>query len=178
MSGISRRFFGIMACAALGCLVSGALVRGDTSSSATGTITGVVSAGGSGVGGVKVMLLAPRHRPDGNPPTTQPAPQDAPAGGQGGPGDQGGQGGAGGQGHHARPKPIAETTTASDGTYSFTNVTPGEYAVVAMLKGTGMGHGKATVTAGVTVTVNLTLEKHQRGGQGGQGQNPPPPPAN
>jgi len=181
MSGISRRLFGVMACAALGCLVSGALVRGDTPSTSTGTIMGTVTANGQPVEGAHVMLMPPHHRPEGTPPTTQPTPQDAPAGGTGG--DQAGQGGAGqggagpGGAHHHRPKPIAETTTAADGTYSFTNVAPGEYGVAAMLKGTGMGHAPATVAAGATVTVNLVLEKRQKGGAGGggQGQTPPPP---
>ncbi len=166
MLGISRRFFGIMACAALGCLISGTIVRGDDSTS-TGTISGTVTANGQPVAGAKVMLMLPRHhKGEGAPPTSQPAAQDAPA--------AGGGGGAGAEGHH-RPKPLAEATTGSDGTYSFPNVKAGDYAVVAMLKGTGMGHGKATMaTAGGTVTVDIVLTPRQKGEKGGQGQTPPP----
>jgi hypothetical protein len=64
-----------------------------------------------------------------------------------------------------RPKALQETTTGSDGTYTFSNVTPGEYGVTASLKGTGNGRGKATVTAGATDTINITLAPRGSGGK-------------
>ena len=140
--------------AALGCLVSGALVRGDDTpapAATTGTISGHVTANGSPVAGATVRLMAPpkHHKEGGTPPGntgTPPANNDAPAGGQPGSGDQG-QPGQGGQ-KHQRPKALQETTTGADGSYTFSNVAPGDYMVGAGLKGTGRGHAKATVTAG------------------------------
>ncbi len=147
MFGISRRVFGVMAVAAFGCLISGSLVRGDDTPTGTGTITGTVTTKSSTgdttpVAGAKVMLMAPRG--EGAGPTTKPVPQEAPAEGE--------------KHHHA--KPIAETTTGSDGTYSFTNIAAGTYNVVAVLKGTGMGHAEATVAAGGSVKVDITLAPH------------------
>ena len=160
MFGISQRMFGVVACAALGCLLSGTLVRGDAPAT-TGTITGTGNYhffnGNFHPGGRSKGFSVPSPWP-GRHPSDGPLPlrRMPPAGGQ--PGDQGGAG----AGKHHHPKPIAETTTDSDGKYSFTNVAAGSYNVVAMLKGTGAGHGEATVTAGGSVAVDITLTKHQK----------------
>lgn len=160
MFGISRRTFGLVAVAALGCLVNGTLVRGeDAPPAGTGTITGTVTANGTPVAGAKVVLLPPRGAETGAPKADAPAAApkaDAPATGDQKPGDQGGAV------KHHRPKPIAETTTAADGTYTFTGVAAGTYNVGAMLKGTGIGHGEAVVAAGASVKVDITLEQHKR----------------
>lgn len=150
MFGISRRMFGVMACAALGCLVSSTLVRGEDAPSGTGTITGTVTASGAPAAGVKVVLLPPKSA-DASAPRAPAAP-DAPAGGAG---DQAPK--------HKRPKPIADTVTAADGTYTFSNVAAGTYSVMASLKGTGTGHGDAVVAAGASVKVDITLEQHSKG---------------
>jgi hypothetical protein len=157
MSGISRRLFGVMAVAALGCLVCGSFVRGEDApttapAAATGTIKGVVSSGGSPVAGATVRLLAPPKRhlkpaasTNDTPATGTPADPNAPAPADAPP-------------EHHRPKALQTTTTGADGSYTFTNVAAGDYVVWASLKGTGRGREKATVTADATTTVNITLE--------------------
>jgi len=143
-----------MAAAALGCLIGGTFVRGDDTPApapATGTISGVVSVSMNGtltpVAGATVRLMAPKKAATAAPPANNndtPAPGDAPK---------------------KRAKPLQETTTGTDGTYSFSNVAPGDYGVTASLKGTGNGKAKATVTAGATDTVNITLEARGTGGK-------------
>jgi protocatechuate 3,4-dioxygenase beta subunit len=56
-----------------------------------------------------------------------------------------------------RPTPVAETTTDNDGKFTLSDVEPGDYTIVANLKGSGTAHQKVTVEAGKTETVSLTL---------------------
>lgn len=59
---------------------------------------------------------------------------------------------------HEKVKPVATGETDEQGKFTLANVTPGEYVVVANLKGQGVGHQAVTVTAGQEVTVTLTLK--------------------
>jgi hypothetical protein len=147
MSGISRRVFGVMAATVLGCLVSGSFVRGDAPTTApTGIITGIVTSNGAPVSGVTVRLMEPTT---GGKHSKTPAAttNDTPANGPTDPAPT----------KKPRAKALQETTTSTDGSYTFSNVAAGEYTVSATLKGTGAAKEKTTVTAGATDTCNLTL---------------------
>lgn len=64
----------------------------------------------------------------------------------------------------AKSGPIAEGKTDKDGKAKLENIVPGDYNLVANLKGTGNAREKITVKAGETLDVALQLKQGQRGG--------------
>ncbi len=57
----------------------------------------------------------------------------------------------------ASGKEVARTTTAADGTFSFTGVTPGSYTIAAEKSGVGEGSADVTVAADAGVSAEVTL---------------------
>ena len=113
----------------------------------TGSVAGKVMKDDKGVPGVKVRLV---NAADVKGKQGGKAPAAAPEGGKKGKGD--------------RPKPVAESTTESDGSYKLADVPAGEYVLMANLKGQGQAREKVSVKAGETTTVNLTLSAAKGGG--------------
>lgn len=128
---------------ALSMLTAGALYAADA---ATGSVTGkVVDGAGNPVAGVMVRAVKP--------------PVKAEKGEKREKGDKK-EGAA-----KEKEAPLAETTTAADGSFTLTNVPAGKVGIVAFKKGTGAAHMPAEVTAGQTTTLNapLTLAKPAEG---------------
>jgi hypothetical protein len=104
----------------------------------TGTVEGkVIGKDGAGVSGAKVRLMKASDVQGGKKKEAPAA--AAPAAGE-------------------KPKPVAETESGSDGTFSMKDVPAGDYVVNANLKGQGQGRGKVSVKAGETAKVELTLK--------------------
>jgi hypothetical protein len=162
-----------MCFAAVAVGLSGGVARGDASTRPTGSITvHVVGQDTKPVAGATVLLIDASQFHHHRPPATQPsdappdsppnAPPDAPPGGPG-------------EGHHQPPPSIAQGLTDGTGTFVFTNIPDGRYAVMARLRHVGHGHAPVELT-GDSATVTITLQPPM--GEGGGNPNSPPPPAN
>jgi uncharacterized GH25 family protein len=58
--------------------------------------------------------------------------------------------------------PLQTTTTAADGTFSFTGLADGKYQVMVRVKGVGQGHDAVTLdAANPDQTVTITLAPHK-----------------
>ena len=111
----------------------------------TGKVTGkVLDKDGKGVAGAQVALRTPPEK-------------NAPAAAQE-------------EGKKKGQKPVAKTTTESDGTFTLADVPAGDYLLVANVKGQGMAREKVTVKAGETVDVKLTLKEGKGGGKKKKGE--------
>ena len=137
--------------------------RADDKAKNMGSIKGtVLGEDGKAAANVTVRLLPPRQQ--GNrPPATQPvtpqvAPGDPPKGGPDGgtppPGQGPGQGGGQGRG---RPQPLKTAVSDADGKFTMDDVPPGEYRLVAGLRGQPSGMQSVTVKAGEATTVEIKL---------------------
>jgi hypothetical protein len=116
-----------------------------------GKVTGkVLDKDGKGVAGVKVRLVAPTdqkgHKKSDAPTSEKPA-----------------------KAKGERPKPVAEGTSESDGSFTLADVPVGDYVLMARGKGQGAGQAreKVTVKAGETSNVELKLQEGKRAGGGG-----------
>ena len=132
----------------LGLAVAFALSLASHASAAEGgKVTGkVLDKDGKGVAGAQVALRTPPEK--GNAPAAA-APEDGKKKGQ---------------------KPVAKTTTESDGAFTLADVPAGDYLLVANAKGQGMAREKVTVKAGETVDVKLTLKEGKGGGKKKKGE--------
>jgi hypothetical protein len=116
----------------------------------TGKITGKVTGKDGPVAGAKVRLIAPGAGKHGDKPAAAEA----------------GQGGKG-----QRPKPVAEATTESDGSFKMMDIPAGDYVLGAMAKGHGRAREKIHVKAGEMLSVQLALKEGEPGkGKGGKGK--------
>jgi hypothetical protein len=148
-----KRMFGWIAPAlALGLLVPaiGMVVRAaDAPGGDKGKVVGTVKGeDGKAVVGANVVLLPPRGEHHKSGDADKPKDQAA--------GDKPGHGGGN------KPEPIAKGTTDGDGKFALNDVPPGNYDLVARLKGTGMAREEVKVDAGQTVTCDLTLKKMEK----------------
>lgn len=110
---------------------------------ATITVT-VVDSAGKAVSGATVSLLpAPAKKAKTKGATTQPD-GAAPA--------------------RTRPTPLATGTTGADGTFAFTKIADGDFAVSARLKGSGNGRGKVTIADDKDEAVSITLKPRAAAG--------------
>jgi hypothetical protein len=107
---------------------------------ATVTVT-VVDSAGKAVAGATVSLLPPPAKRAKGGATTQP---DA--------------------GTRTRPTPLATGTTGADGTFAFTKIANGDFAVTARLKGSGNGRGKVTIADDKDEAVSITLKPRAAAG--------------
>jgi len=146
MSRMIRRFLVGLSCASLLGL-GGALARGDSTSpplypttaaaTGAGTITGTVTGVNGGTSGVTVKVFE-------LPGAGTAAPSSSTTGK-----------------HHRHLIPVGQpVTTLSDGSFVIPNIAPGNYIVVAVLKGVGRGHAKVQLT-GTTASVTITLKNHR-----------------
>jgi hypothetical protein len=143
---LSYRLAGVAVLAALA--IPLATIRAEEPAKATGTISGkVVKADNSPVAGAQVRVMHANAKKK----KAEAAEQGADKGGE-----KGGEKGK-------RPAPVAEATSASDGTFTVT-VPEGEYRVAAGDKAAGLrGWAPVTVTAGQTANVTITVKE---GGEG------------
>jgi hypothetical protein len=145
MSRLFKHFVLGLSCASL-LTVGGALARGDSTTSstpstaptaATGTITGTVTGVNGATAGVTVKVF--------QLPGSGAAPAATTTTGK----------------HHKHLTAVGmPVTTLSDGSFSIPNISPGNYIVVAVLKGVGKGHAKVDLT-GTTASVTITLKNHK-----------------
>ena len=66
-----------------------------------------------------------------------------------------------GKGERRQREFISTATTGADGSFMMKDVAPGEYIVIANVKGQGVGRGTASLQTGGTVDVKLTLAPRQ-----------------
>jgi len=117
----------------------------------TGSITGTVMKDGKPVANARVGLIDAsqmrgRHNKGGQN-------ADAAAGDQ--------------KQKHERPTPTATTMTDADGKFALDDVKPGQYVVIANVKGEGRGRSRIALADGQTATVEVQLNLAAGGGKGG-----------
>jgi protocatechuate 3,4-dioxygenase beta subunit len=121
------------------------------------TISGVVNGpNNQPVANARVILVRAgrgEHAERGNP-TTRPS-----AGSGAAP-----HAGAAGAAHELHP--VGETQTDSQGRFTFNNILPGNYGVLAGLRGVGRAHERVTVTTGAVPPIILTLAPRPEGANG------------
>jgi hypothetical protein len=141
MSRLMKRLVIGLSCASL-LTVSGTLALADSPapttnpviSTTTGTITGTVTGVNGGTSGVTVKLF---QVPVAGATTTTTGK------------------------HHRRLVAVGTpVTTGSDGSFTIPNVPPGNYIIMATLKGVGRGHAKVDLT-GTTASVSITLKNRK-----------------